>query len=200
MATSDSPVAIVPVNAVLRTLTALSHGSLPVDCAYTGSAVSKSSEGVSHLRQCAHNAVKRWRGRFVMNVSMCSFHLRLGEGHSPFAMSGAKVGRIGRSVVCRFRGGVCRSCTPPGNKQNTQQTCGCQENCAGLARIEAGSGRKLEEGHGDRLCRMHRPPHSRDGQQKTCGTAWVKAVTSQCGNSARLEARRHARIMNRTRE
>jgi len=33
MATSGSPVAIVPVKAVLRTLTALSHGSLPVDYA-----------------------------------------------------------------------------------------------------------------------------------------------------------------------
>jgi DNA-binding transcriptional LysR family regulator len=46
----------------LRTVTALSHGSL-VLWAYTGSAARKSREGVSHLRQCLSTA--GGRGRFM---------------------------------------------------------------------------------------------------------------------------------------
>ncbi len=51
--------------AVLSTLTALSHGSLPVLWAYTGTAARKSSEGASHLRQCVCSAARRGRGRFM---------------------------------------------------------------------------------------------------------------------------------------
>jgi hypothetical protein len=63
IATSDSPVAIVQVKAVLRTLTALSHGSLRVW--HTRAAVRKGNEGARYLRQRPRNAARRGRGRFV---------------------------------------------------------------------------------------------------------------------------------------
>jgi hypothetical protein len=84
-----------------------------------------------------------------MSVFMCSFHLRLGEGHSPLAMSGAKVGRIGGVVVCRFR-----------------------EGCAGYAH----SLPMMAEGTERDMCRMHTPLHSHDEQRTKCGTEGVKAA------------------------
>src|ERR1700677_341476 len=86
MATRLRPWAIVPVKAVLRTLTALSHGSLPV-WAYTGSAARKSSDGVSHRMEGRGRRQRRKRGLFTGGISLldlpvCSgfvLHVKVGR-------------------------------------------------------------------------------------------------------------------------
>src|ERR1700677_1106200 len=91
MATRLRPWAIVPVNAVLRTPTALSHGSLPV-CAYTGRAARNISEGMAHLRHCARNRRKGGRRMGRVICIAAPFVCISGEWVLSVATSGAKVG------------------------------------------------------------------------------------------------------------
>src|ERR1700679_537333 len=93
MAPRLRPWAIVPVNAVLRTPTALSHGSLPV-CAYTGRAARNISEEMAHLRHCARNRRKGGRRMGRVICIAAPFVCISGEWVLSVATSGAKVGEI----------------------------------------------------------------------------------------------------------
>src|SRR5665213_2026486 len=102
MATKLRPVAIVPVKAVLSTLTALSQGSLPVACAYTGSAARNIRAGIPHLRECLRIQMKRGR---LMERMLCidSFRLRfpamLPSGRTSW--SECRAGPNGRPMLSR---------------------------------------------------------------------------------------------------
>src|SRR6266568_2974196 len=95
MATNDSPVAIVPVKAVLRTLTTLSHGSLPL-CAYTGRADNRNRGTARRVRRrlrAQRKKGRRFDGRMLSTGF--SFGGLSSSGHSRCNVLDVKVG-LGR--------------------------------------------------------------------------------------------------------
>lgn len=111
----------------------------------------------------------------------------------PAAMSEVKVRRERARSHCRIGGGCAVSAHRCEREKPSVDTPLQARFSAVECALEESPGKAFQP-----VCRMHKPIHSHDDRQERAGRCGSRLRLSQHRTAGRLEARRHARIMDRT--